>query len=127
MAAWQREQARLAGAGARPLPPTGYRRARLRVDQGRCQVTISPICSVVQLVIEGKVLHHCIASYIHEIRARLSAVFSLRVDGKRTLTIEVHPHTQQIADVRGRFNRPPTDEERAWIRIWASNNGLRGA
>lgn len=68
---------------------------------------------------EGLALDHCVADYAGRCAVDVSAIVSLRVDGVPRLTIEVHPQTRRIVQVRGLRNRAATSQEREIVRRWA--------
>jgi len=83
-----------------------------------------------ELVTEGHVMQHCVASYWRKCREGKSAIFSLRshtwpaqTDMRRHLTIEVDRRSRRIRQIRGIKNRY------FWYRIpgvveWARDNGI---
>jgi len=97
--------------------------------------TISEQCSHVRLLTEAAYMRHCVGRYWRRCSKGNSAVFSLsqyplEMEPGRMiprLTIEVHPATRRVVQVRGRWNRPPDPFERNLIRIWAERNQLKVA
>ncbi|TWT30915.1 PcfJ domain-containing protein [Blastopirellula retiformator] len=91
--------------------------------------TIRELLSSKQIVQEGEVMSHCVATYIDLCEQGLSSIWSLEREtpqGKsRALTIEVRPQDRQIAQYSGSHNRVPTEEECRIIRQWAQQARLR--
>ena len=75
------------------------------------------------LFYEGERMGHCIFSYRDCARRGAVSIWSLSLDGKPILTIEVTDG--QVNEVRGRFNRTAERAERSIIGQWASGNQLR--
>ncbi len=80
-------------------------------------VEVRAIRTLRALVEEGRAMHNCVASYLGEILARRSYVFSARVRGER-LTVEAQPSRRRpfvLAQVAGEANREPSRAARAAI------------
>jgi hypothetical protein len=71
-----------------------------------------------ELFRETQALYHCVSSYAGRCVANVSAIFSMRFLGQRTLTIEVNPTRKQIVQIRGQSNRNASESEIAIITIW---------
>ncbi len=103
--------------GERPVGGTGGARS------------LEPWC-VVELLTsrdlraEGTALRHCVASYAGQVEKGRCSIWSLRVNAARVLTIEVDNGNRRVAQVRGRANRLPHQDELRLIRQWAAMNGL---
>jgi len=84
------------------------------------------------LVVEGKAMHHCVASYHRDIQAGRARIYSIRKDGKRLATVEFMPLPGRVraVQVQGVWNaRPPKDVIAAADRFAAAltdPNKLRG-
>jgi hypothetical protein len=99
-----------------------------------------------ELMNEGRKQRHCVYSYVQMCVAGRSAIFSLRsypkvvadydAEGavvwdrsgsleRSRVTVEVN-NRREVVQVRGPMNRPPTDEERRFLRHWAGEKGLTG-
>ncbi len=87
--------------------------------------TVHEICTSRELFAEGGELQHCVATYQTWILRRRSAIFSLREEGARRVTVEVRLAERTVVQGRGYANRYPTDVEREAIRVWAEKNGLQ--
>lgn len=79
---------------------------------------IIELCSLTELIDEGKALFHCVATYAGRCIAGSSAIFSLRLNGIRRLTIEVNCANRQILQARGNSNRTPSSEESEILQRW---------
>jgi hypothetical protein len=84
----------------------------------------SEILTAKDLIEEGKRLHHCVYSYASSIERKCVSIWSLRVGGVRTLTIELMVSSRTIVQIRGFANRPATTVEKRVIEMWASKNGI---
>ena len=82
------------------------------------------LVSSVELDIEGRQLHHCVASYDHNCYSGITSIVSLRVDDMSKLTIEIDLNSKRIMQVRGNSNRLPTEEEKAVISVWIKEKGI---
>ena len=84
-----------------------------------------------QLRHEGKVMHHCVASYAYSCSKGLSTIFTMEhynaIENKqeKCVTIEVSMSTKRIVQVRRRLNKPPTATENKIISKWAFKYGLK--
>ena len=85
------------------------------------QWSVVELTSGEQLFEEGTSLHHCVATYAPQCAAGHSAVFSLRREGQRSLTIEVDPRSKRIIQIRGTFNRSAIVAEQTVINQWYRN------
>lgn len=91
------------------------------------------LCSLDDLKKEGHEMRHCVAGYARRCRQGSSAIFSLRhckpdaegnVVARSLATIEVHPGTQKIVQIRAWRNRAANNTCMNMIRAWASANHL---
>jgi len=89
---------------------------------------IREIVSGEGLVREGARMEHCVASYAGSCAAGRSSIWTMEctVAGTTTphVTIEVHPGSRRIGQVRGKHNRAATPEELSWVRRWADRAEL---
>ncbi|PRX54960.1 PcfJ domain-containing protein [Flagellimonas meridianipacifica] len=74
-----------------------------------------------QLYEEGQSMHHCVATYAGRCASGTSAIFSLKKNGNRVITIEISPKLRILVQSLGKGNRRPTGEESNMIRRWLSN------
>jgi len=77
---------------------------------------------------EGRVMRHCVYSYVHQIEKGHGAIWTLTLEDDtghwRRLTIEVCPLQRRIVQARGRSNRPPEARDMIALRAWAGRNNL---
>lgn len=69
---------------------------------------------------EGQDLNHCVSGYAGRCVANVSAIFSLRQNGKRVITIEIQPFTKRIIQARGQRNRSADKKENDIITQWVN-------
>ena len=82
-----------------------------------------------ELVDEGRVLHHCVATYIDACARRETSIWSMRCQGglgiQRCLTIQVDPHTRTILAALGSHNSSPEPLPREILKAWARQEQLK--
>lgn len=86
------------------------------------------------LVVEGKAMHHCVASYHRDIQSGLARIYSVRKDGRRLATVEfshVRAGVWRAVQIKGPCNaRPAKDVTAAADRfarcITEPDKALRG-
>ena len=81
-----------------------------------------------ELFNEGEFLHHCVYTYRKYCMDGITFIFSLRKIDENTdefplITIEVVSNV--IRQIKGKFNRLPTEMENHIIRSWAQENHLK--
>ncbi|MBT6145326.1 MAG: hypothetical protein HOH74_07855, partial [Gemmatimonadetes bacterium] len=110
--------------------------------------SVRELTTTKQLVIEGKVMSHCVRSYTRSCRTGRKAVFSVQrqVDNGRTdrmLTVAIHPEGRRVIQARGKHNAAPVGkiahlstkrlgdryplhllQARAVMRRWEEQQGL---
>lgn len=84
-------------------------------DEGRVRIT--QLTTFGQLVEEGRTLQHCVASYVDSCRKGRCGIFSLRIDCRPVVTLEVTPE-RLVVQARGRHNRSMAADERFWVNRW---------
>jgi hypothetical protein len=67
---------------------------------------------------EGELMKHCVHVYDKRCFQRKSAMFSLRINHQRKLTIELDPKRKLIVQARGKQNRPATFQELDILNLW---------
>ena len=81
-----------------------------------------------ELIAEGRQQRHCVATYARSCQAGICSIWTLEVETaearEKLATIEVHNASKQIRQVRGRYNRRPTDQEKNIIARWAQQEDL---
>ncbi len=130
MAAWHAELAQIRRLHGVVFQPSGFapgRWVRQRKVGERIEVavwTLEEILTSRDLVREGSAQRHCVATYVPDVREGRAAIWSLRRDGHRMLTVEVRPARNAIVQVRGRGNRLARPGELELLKRWARANGL---
>jgi hypothetical protein len=103
-------------------PPSGF--SEILVDDPDNYWGIKEILDGQNLLKEGKTMHHCVYSYSGSIKKGIVSIWSLRIFGERTLTIELNNKERKITQVRGKFNKPADKSQLYKIGIWARKNNL---
>lgn len=78
------------------------------------------------LIKEGDSLSHCVSSYIKDVCDERCGIYFIRkieTQDEALLTVEVR--NDKIVQVKGKFNRYPTNEEKGFINSWATNKKLK--
>ena len=88
------------------------------IDQNDDVWSIRELTSGIQLLQEGAEMHHCVAGYTERCLTGLDSIFSLTVNSKRCLTIQVNLASKKIVQVRGLCNRRSTPEEDLVLGLW---------
>ena len=91
--------------------------------------TIDELLTSGQLGVEGRVMHHCVASYVDRCASGERSIWSMRVtdlealepEPLHVLTIAVDPARKQVVEARGKHNLKPFDGRRA-----SNARGTRG-
>ena len=81
------------------------------------------------LVLEGTIMNHCVATYGEYCVRGESSIWSVREvfpnrKSKKLLTIEVEEKEKRISQINGKNNRLAKDHEMKWIKTWAEREGL---
>lgn len=118
--AWHRRLARLRHHAGRNLPlatcwPGLPVPDFVGGEQG--EVRIRQLTTFAELVEEGRVLQHCVASYVTSCQKARCGIFALTLGGRPAVTLEVSPE-RTVVQARGRHNRLMTGEERQWVQAW---------
>lgn len=92
-------------------------------------IVIEELTGSTLLTDEGRTMKHCVASYVHQCKAKRSAIFSLRKYTTDLLldtmaTIEVSLPTRRIMQAKAKMNRKINDEARKYLEAWAYKNQL---
>ena len=110
----------------------GWERTNIRPfrhAEGDVLWTIDELLTDKELRVEGGIMKHCVATYIHDCARRRTSIWSMKVhEGerrKRTLTIEVRPRTRTIWQARGKRNGPPSEAAKEILHRWANQEGLK--
>ena len=93
--------------------------------------SIKELVSSNELVAEGRVMKHCVASYAQSCGRGASSIWTMNVqteDGtEKLLTIEVANQAKLIKQIRGRLNRLATEKEKNIILRWVEKENLKMA
>ncbi|MBD3675030.1 MAG: PcfJ domain-containing protein [Planctomycetaceae bacterium] len=91
--------------------------------------TIRQLMTSDELVHEGRVMDHCVATYISSCLEGTSTIWTLEYHvgskSRKLLTIEVDPRHREVIQVRGRSNREANEQERRILENWARAAYLR--
>lgn len=93
--------------------------------ESRKHWTIRELLSSNELIDEGRVMKHCVSSYASSCASGSSAIFSLRCNGNRVLTIQVSLTNRTVIQARGKLNVKSTPKEMSVIQRWAAENNLQ--
>ena len=117
-------------------PATGWNgitielESRERGPWSREEWSIVELTDCRALALEGKAMRHCVSAYAWSCKARRSTIWSLRRrvaddDAARpVLTIEVHPSTRTIVQVRAKANARPSGWPMEVVFRWAARERL---
>lgn len=132
MERWHRELAVTQAVCAGSFGASGFCDVRIErpvVRSGRRLApgiwTVTELETAIDLVEEGRVQRHCVASLAGYAQTGTRSYWSLRLGGCRCVTIEVDNRRRSVMQVRGRYNRPATGEEWSIVEEWVRVNGLR--
>lgn len=79
------------------------------------------LASSLELRDEGQAMRHCVGSYDYSCHIGRSAIFSVRVDDQRKLTIELRLPSLALVQVYGKCNRTATRSERELVERWLNS------
>ncbi len=89
---------------------------------------IRELLSSQELILEGRRMFHCVASYTRSCSTGRCSIWSLDVETEegceKLLTIEVSNSNKTIRQVRGKRNRLAADNEKTIIKRWADREDL---
>jgi PcfJ-like protein len=93
--------------------------------------TIRELLSSKALLVEGRQLKHCVATYASSCARGRCSIWTMEVESldghTKAITIEVRNSVRLICQARGKANRLPTEKERGILRRWAEQIGLKTA
>jgi hypothetical protein len=91
--------------------------------------TIRELLDGNELVVEGRVMRHCVARYVGRCAERRSSIWSMTcyscLGQEHVLTIEVGPGTHTIVQAKCKRNLHPSPEARKIMLRWARQAGLK--
>ena len=100
---------------------------RVDLDDGKV-FTIQEILTLAELVAEGGIMKHCVASYASRVSSRNTTIWSLKVQccssHVRLLTIQVDPLNRKILQMKGPRNREPYELENLIVEEWMTSENL---
>jgi len=81
------------------------------------------------LIVEGKAMKHCVASYASHCAKGRSAIFSMRryigaVVSETLATIELNTSLKRIVQAKAKMNQPVSAEVKKYMTKWAEGQGL---
>ena len=124
MAVWHKSLRQLKGDRKEIYPVAGFvgYSVKKRLGDGVAHWTIQQLRNYQDLTIEGRELHHCVASYHWSCVKGACTIWSLskltpKGNFKKCLTIEVDRHNT-VVQCRGMANRDPLKEEWDIVNEW---------
>ncbi len=139
---WHRELGRIAAANVAWAPAAirdfawlekrrpvrqQHRPAEEPLDEDRTW-TITELRSSRALVLEGRAMRHCAATYVRACVQGRASIWSLQAEIRglktRVLTLEVDPKARRLVQARRRHNGSPSAAERVIVRRWADREGI---
>lgn len=130
MANWRTELMSKLPALTQSTP--GWERTNIgpfRQAQGDLLWTIDELLSDRELRVEGGIMKHCVATYIHDCACRRTSIWSMKIQQgerrQRVLTVEVLPGTKMIWQAKGKLDAPPSEAAELILHRWADQEGLR--
>jgi len=91
--------------------------------------TINELLSSKALYAEGRVMHHCVASYAYACARGVSSIWTMHLIERgalhKVLTIEVNRRSRVVCQAKGPCNRSVTQRQLGLIRRWAEKAGLQ--
>lgn len=74
---------------------------------------------------EGRTLNHCVYSYGYSVERGGVSIWSMTLNGEKTLTMEVNNYSRKVVQVRGKHNRMAAPgHEVEVLNQWANLNNL---
>jgi PcfJ-like protein len=125
---WHRELGRASGAERLYFRRSGVKELSLKTGKdGENKWRIRELLSGADLVAEGRLMKHCVASYARSCASGHCSIWTMELVTKagveKRQTVEV-THERVIVQCRGKQNRLPTPSEFDVIREWARFAGL---
>jgi hypothetical protein len=125
---WHRELGRTSGAERLYFRRSGVKELSLKTGKdGENVWRIRELLSGAELIAEGRVMKHCVASYAHSCAQGMASIWAMELDTQagteKRQTIEV-TRAGVIVQCRGKQNRLPTQPELDIVREWARLAGL---
>ena len=96
--------------------------------KGRTPAALLRLVRSTALLLEGRVMRHCVAAYAAACRRRQTSIWSMQLETRRgrrrVLTIELDPATRRIREARRKCNALPSTAERTVMAMWAERERL---
>jgi len=110
------------------LPPSPTKPFTYRSKNGKVY-TFRQIGSIKDLIIEGKRMNHCVATYSKNCLEKVCSIWAVQIRfpkglTKNLLTIELVEATKHLEQIQGMCNRNPSKEEMEAIKAWATKETL---
>ena len=85
--------------------------------------SLREMCTALDLIADGRVMHHCINTYARRCLKGEFSVFSLQLSfpdklPQRVLTIAVNNERRTVTEYRGKYNLRPFDKKRTAQKHW---------
>lgn len=98
-------------------------------DENAKNFRIEQLITSPALLKEGHTMHHCVYSYTHACVLGRTSIWSMTLqegfgEKNNLLTLEVSMPTNTIVQIRGKYNRLPSDVEMKVIDRWIVKEGL---
>jgi PcfJ-like protein len=134
--AWHRAMYTTNGTKTKKEPlfwkPVGIKNFRYREganDDNHKMYQIEQLVTSPALLHEGRMMHHCVYTYTHACVLGRTSIWSMTLqDGNESkahlLTIEVSMQSNIIVQIRGKYNRLPTEMELKVVNRWANQERL---
>jgi hypothetical protein len=107
--------------------PHGWNQELADDDPAGPPWTFEELLSTEQLVEEGAAQRHCVRGYAARCVMGESAIVTLLHGKLRAATIEVHPRTRRVVQLRGKHNARVPPQVQAIVSTWARAVGLECA
>lgn len=89
-------------------------------SHGDLGCSIHELIDSAQLHDESQAMSHCVYSYAHACWSGRTAIFSLRQDGRRRVTIELNLASKRVVQAKRAYNQEPSALEWAVIQRWTA-------
>jgi hypothetical protein len=125
---WHRDLGRTSGAERLYFRRSGIKELALKTGKdGESEWRIRELLSGNELIAEGRVMRHCVASYAHSCSEGRASIWAMELHGsggvEKRQTIEL-TRDRVIVQCRGKQNRLPTRAELDIVNEWARYAGL---
>lgn len=100
-------------------------------ERGQVEWSIVELLDSGQLQHEGRAMRHCVTNYARACAGGWASIWSVRHRGddqdvaQPVLTIEIHPWSRTIVQIRGKANARPSGWPLELVRQWAARESLR--